>query len=502
MLACDLQIPKTIFSIKTNFVQAGKCEDDPPFDCGDCRSPIRLAYNSDNITISYSSAYRSNFRMLNLDNGHTICYNNQSTVGVLNKSAFMVASLFDQPFCIADVPFRWREIWGDVLLDKTLMKLIKFDLIVPEGYKVPDLAGNFHILTAWLHITDECNLRCSYCYLPHKALNVSFELGKMSVDAVFRSAMVQGYSHVHLKYAGGEPLLRFPFVVELHQYAKSQADKHGLLLSGSILSNGTCLTPKILDAMNELDLRLMISLDGLGKYHDCQRVDTNGRGSSADVTRAIELALDYGITPYISTIVSGQNVEGLPELIDWILKHDLSFRLGFYRENDFSTSHSELKFEEEQIISGMLAAYKVIEANLPKRNLLSSLADHANLFSPHLRTCSVGQNYLVFNPLGQISKCQMETHKPITNVHTHDPLALIQMDKKGTQNISVEDKEGCKSCEWKYWCSGGCPIVTFRAKKRYNVKSPNCEIYKALYPEIVRLEGLRLLKYDNDIKMH
>jgi hypothetical protein len=37
--------------------------------------------------------------------------------------------------------------------------------------------------------------------------------------------------------------------------------------------------------------------------------------------------------------------------------------------------------------------------------------------------------------------------------------------------------------------------LTFRENSRYNTKSPNCKIYKALYPEVVRLEGLRLLKY-------
>lgn len=71
---------------------------------------------------------------------------------------------------------------------------------------------------------------------------------------------------------------------------------------------------------------------------------------------------------------------------------------------------------------------------------------------------------------------------------------LIHADPSGVQNLSVEEKEGCKTCLWKYWCAGGCPLSTFRATGRYDVKSPNCHIYKALYPEVVRLEGLRLLR--------
>jgi uncharacterized protein len=30
---------------------------------------------------------------------------------------------------------------------------------------------------------------------------------------------------------------------------------------------------------------------------------------------------------------------------------------------------------------------------------------------------------------------------------------------------------------------------------RSDVKSPYCNVYKALYPEVLRLEGLRLLKW-------
>jgi uncharacterized protein len=252
--------------------------------------------------------------------------------------------------------------------------------------------------------------------------------------------------------------------------------------------------------MRALGLRLMISLDGLAEDHDRQRPFANGRESSAVVTRSIDLALSHGMSPDISITVSGRNVGGLPELMEWVLERDLPFSLNFYRENDLSVSLGDLRLEEERIINGLLAAYKVIEARLPRRNLLASLVDFANLSTPHLRTCSVGHSYLVFDYRGQVAKCQMQINQPVTNVHARDPLAYIRADQFGIQNISVEEKDGRRSCEWKYWCTGGYPLATFRATGRYDVKSPNCNIYKALYPEVVRLEGLRLLKYVNELK--
>jgi uncharacterized protein len=62
------------------------------------------------------------------------------------------------------------------------------------------------------------------------------------------------------------------------------------------------------------------------------------------------------------------------------------------------------------------------------------------------------------------------------------------------QNPDVHTKGGCSCCDWKYWCAGGCPLVTYRIAGRYNAQSPYCRIYKAIIPRILRLEGLRLMK--------
>ncbi len=379
-----------------------------------------------------------------------------------------------------------------------------------SGYKEndasPALAIQQPTLTSWLHITDHCNLRCSYCYLPHRKQDMSDKTGKTGIAATFRSAIKHNYRQVKLKYAGGEPLLRFLLITELHLYAQQLAEQHELLLDGVILSNGTLLTTKIIHVIQKLGLRLMISLDGLGRFHDQQRAYANGRGSADDVLRSIELALEYALIPDISITVSGQNIEGLPELIGWILERDLPFSLNFYRDHDnsqlatrpFDSAQDDSQLETEKTIAGMLAAYKVIGANLPRRSLLTSLTDRANLAVPHLRPCSAGQSYLVFDTQGKVAKCQMQMDKLVTTTDAADPLSAIRADTTGIQNYSVEEKAECRDCQWNYWCAGSCPLTAFRATGRYDAKSPNCEVYKALFPEIIRLEGLRLMKCAED----
>ena len=89
----------------------------------------------------------------------------------------------------------------------------------------------------------------------------------------------------------------------------------------------------------------------------------------------------------------------------------------------------------------------------------------------------------------------MQMKQTSGSVNDADPLTSVKLDTAGIANLAVDEKEDCRACQWKYWCAGGCPLETYRAAGRYDVKSPNCNIYKALYPEIIKLEGLRLLKY-------
>jgi uncharacterized protein len=371
-------------------------------------------------------------------------------------------------------------------------------LHVDDGAQQDELKPSLATLNTWLHITDRCNLRCSYCYLPHVREDMSLETGHAALDALFRSAVVNHFKQVTVKYAGGEPLLRYPLILELHEHAQTLAKKRGLTMEEVILSNGTLLTHEIAAKLKSLSINLMISLDGLGQYHDNQRPYAGGHGSFNDVAEAIEIAIANGLTPNISVTVSSRTAAGLPEIMAWILDRELPFTLNFYRENDLSISHNDMRLDEQKIINGMLAAFKVIENNIPRRPFLGAIIDRADLSSAHTYTCGVGQNYLVFDQNGQVAKCQMHIRRPVTDVSAADPLALIRSDQLGIKNLSVEEKGGCKTCDWRYSCAGGCPLATHRATGRYDVKSPNCNIYKALFPEALRLEGLRLLKYQND----
>jgi uncharacterized protein len=351
------------------------------------------------------------------------------------------------------------------------------------------------VLTAWLHVTNGCNLRCPYCYVHKSAEAMDEQTGRAVVESVIASALAHGFRTVKLKYAGGEASLNHRLVVTLHEYATELAAASGLRLEATLLSNGVRLPESLVRTCKEAGIRVMISLDGVGDRHDVQRPFASGKPSFHLVERTIAELIDRGCAPHLSVTVTGRNADGLPNVVRFALERDLTFSINLFRDNECVTTASDLRYEEEEIIGSLRAAFEVIESSLPRWSVLGSVLDRGQLLQPRQRSCGVGQDYLVIDQRGRVAKCHMEIERTLGDVFSGDPLALVRQDRTSALNLLVEEKEGCRDCTWRYWCSGGCSVATFRATGRYDVKSPNCNIYKAVYPDALRLEGLRLLRY-------
>jgi uncharacterized protein len=253
------------------------------------------------------------------------------------------------------------------------------------------------------------------------------------------------------------------------------------------LSNGVTLTDTMLDVIRDAHIRLMVSLDGIGiAANDAQRASTDGHGSYAQIARTIDRARARGITPHLSITVTAQNVDHLAETVAFALERALPFNLNFVRADRDPIADCA------RWIGGLRAAFAVIEKNLPPYSLLGVL-DRAQFDRPHEYPCGVGHNYIVIDHRGRVARCQMQITHAVGDVSYDDPLTIIRSAPDDFENLAVDKREGCDVCTWKYWCAGGCPLMTFRTMGRSNARSPYCEIYQTLYPELLRLEGLRIL---------
>ena len=338
-------------------------------------------------------------------------------------------------------------------------------------------------ISAWLHITDRCNLRCSYCFLPHNPISMPLDIAFGSIDSIFRSALIYHSKDIVIKYAGGEPLLEWDNLLKISTYAKKLSQKYSINLYEGILTNGTLIDIEKLDIIKKEKFTLTISYDGDSAN---TRNYSNGKSSNRDILEAIKLAIKYEVMPNISIVINSNNISQIPPLIEFIMRNNLLFKLNLARSNPYN---KDTILKEDKIINGMDKIFQTIEDNL-NQIPIDNIFDEMSLEAKH-KVCGAGENYLVFNVDGSIAKCQMQINKQVTSYKDKNPIVKIQQDDKFVKSFDIDTIDECKECYIRYYCKGGCPLETFNHTSSYRAKSPHCNIYKAIFPKLLRLKGIQ-----------
>ncbi|WP_066501982.1 radical SAM peptide maturase, CXXX-repeat target family [Abyssisolibacter fermentans] len=156
--------------------------------------------------------------------------------------------------------------------------------------------GDFKNIT--FCITEDCNLKCKYCYMVHKNSfkKMSFETAKKAVDKILEMSVGFDKDAVVWEFIGGEPFLEIDLIDKISDYIKLKT----FMLDHpwfnnyrfSFSTNGLLYnTPKVQNYIkkNHHHLSMGISVDGNKTKHDLQRVKPNGEGSYDEVIKNVPL---------------------------------------------------------------------------------------------------------------------------------------------------------------------------------------------------------------------
>jgi uncharacterized protein len=181
-------------------------------------------------------------------------------------------------------------------------------------------------------VTQDCTLRCSYCYETHKNPDhdMTFETGKKIVDLLFEedsknSKLINKNNAkcIILDFIGGEPLLKIDLIDQIVDYflekAHSLHHRWELFYTILITSNGTEYFSKKVQNFAEKykgRLNMGITVDGNKFLHDSCRKFIDGRPSYDIANAALIDCLKKGYTTNTKITISQQN---LPYLSDAII---------------------------------------------------------------------------------------------------------------------------------------------------------------------------------------
>jgi molybdenum cofactor biosynthesis enzyme MoaA len=170
-----------------------------------------------------------------------------------------------------------------------------------------------------LLITDSCNLSCSYCHNEGQ-----FGRGKfmsMSVVADLASWLRDNSIRVkNLILSGGEPSLH-PQLIEIVQALEGTADKI------SMVSNGTRLTPTVIDRLAENGMSyIKFGIDAVDALSTKGPLDRATRTAREEVLANSVYAAKVMPGSHLNTVVSSFNYHRIRNVIEWCDRHSMGVK--------------------------------------------------------------------------------------------------------------------------------------------------------------------------------
>lgn len=146
---------------------------------------------------------------------------------------------------------------------------------------------------AVLNVTNECNLRCRYCFVHHNPQRVTLEVARATCEYVLKDAKEKPC----LWFFGGEPMLEFERII------KPIIKEYEGRISFGITTNGTLIDEDVIDFFKEHEVQILLSIDGVKEVQDFQRAKKNGDGSFDEVLKNIPyLLLHYPDVTFRATL--------------------------------------------------------------------------------------------------------------------------------------------------------------------------------------------------------
>lgn len=205
--------------------------------------------------------------------------------------------------------------------------------ISDEGIELSDAEAACRTVT--FVVTDECQLRCTYCYEINKSVHkMTKETAHEAVDLLFDMYYADDNPFINKKtisliieFIGGEPLLNMDVVMDTSKYFLDRCirEHHIWALTSKfcISTNGQAyFDPKFQEYLKLFPRKvsLGISIDGPKHIHDRCRVYPDGKGSFDIAYKAFEhYAQNYGQLAGTKVTIARGNLDNLQEIVKFFL---------------------------------------------------------------------------------------------------------------------------------------------------------------------------------------
>jgi uncharacterized protein len=350
--------------------------------------------------------------------------------------------------------------------------LRELELLYSQGQILgpdPALGVNYvpfpYLKALCLNLAHECNMRCSYCFAGQGAYGgerglMPLEVAKKAVDFLLeRSGPLK---RLEIDFFGGEPLMDFPVLKETVFYGKERGKEVGKEIRFTVTTNCLLLSEPIMEFLNQMNMRVVLSIDGRKEDHDKNRRLLSGQGTHDLVLSRIKrfLSLRGETLYYLRGTYTAQTLDFLANAL-------YLFDLGYCEvsmEPVVATPEEPYAIREEHLPS-ISRQYELLAREIDRReregkelHFFHFEVDTTGLtcVSKRLAGCGAGVEYLAVTPSGALYPCHQFVGRPGFKMGTVWEGITSREKLEEFQHLSFLEKEGCRTCWARYLCSGGC----------------------------------------------
>ena len=331
--------------------------------------------------------------------------------------------------------------------------------------------------SAYVEITNRCNLNCATCYNRSGMNSVTQELAVHEIQSILR--VLPAYGCRSISFSGGEPFLHS----DIYALMELLADYPEMEFS--FVTNGTLLTKDMVEkAARVKNIHFCISLDGATEESNAKN---RGQGNYRKATETVTLLVESGISCFVKMVISSENQYDVEPFYRMVIERRAIPEFGFIMR----IGNGVKRWEETRLTGTEKASIiqKIVDLNqelngnavIPACTYACPLAD------------SEKELHVLIKCDGLIHPCQnlYQEKYALGNILSASEGALEEELQQIRELISPRAKAdyNCSKCFIRNQCGRGCPAIAEEQSGSILGDDGDCMIRKTMLLKSVLGEG-------------
>lgn len=364
--------------------------------------------------------------------------------------------------------------------------------IISEPLGTEKNQSETHLDRLVIHVANDCNLRCLYCYASGGAYGSKRELMPLDLLKSVLDVFFEKFTTIaNIQIFGGEPLLNMPAVKYICEYINHRYIRMGHETRIALVTNATLIDSEFIDLVKKHNINVTISYDGDVATNDALRIYPDRHGSSDDILQKTKELYDATGQPNTIEVTYTQfHVNNNVRIMDIVRNIKTMFpKTGVHLVPVSGCEGSPVGLKSLEMFPDSVDEL-FAEKNLPEAptySLVERIFAGMSNPNPYNRfICSAGVGTLSVSAEGDVYPCFMFTNEEALCLGNVRDEHLFESEKflKGLEKLrEFSDKTNnpeCRDCFIRTLCNGCLGMNASHDGNEFHMNQEVCEMFRKM----------------------